>query len=460
MAFIFTFNMMQRSLNPFNQELLGEFELLRPYQLQAKIAQSVFAYKDWKSTTFQHRSDLMKKASSLLLKNKESLARTISLEMGKVLHESRAEITKCSDACLFYAENAEQFLRDESVETEAAKSFVTYQPTGTILAIMPWNFPFWQVFRFAVPALMAGNVGLLKHSSNVPQCSLLIEKLFRDAGFPDGTFQSLIISNDMVEDILSHDAVHGVALTGSEKAGASVAAIAGKHLRKSVLELGGSDPFIVLADADLDKTIKIAVQSRMQNAGQSCIAAKRFIVSTQIRDEFIVRFRSEIENLRQGDQLRDQTTTGPMARVDLAEELEQQMKRTIQSGGRVICGGDRQGANFRPALIDNVMPGMTSFDEETFGPLAAVTYANSEEDAVNLANMSRYGLGASIWTKDIGKGEALARRLETGTVYVNSLMRSDARLPFGGIKKSGYGRELARHGIMEFVNVKSISVNR
>lgn len=451
---------MQQSINPFNQEVLSEFELLNPSQLQAKIERSATTFRAWKNTSVQHRSDLMKSLSSLLVKDRESLARTISLEMGKVLHESRSEVTKCSDACLYYAEHAEEFLRDEPVQTEAVKSVVTYQPTGAILAIMPWNFPFWQVFRFAVPALMAGNVALLKHSSNVPQCSLALERLFLEAGFPEATFQSLLIRNEFVETILASDTVQGVALTGSEKAGAHVASLAGKHIKTSVLELGGSDPFIVLPDADLEKTVKVAVQSRMQNAGQSCIAAKRFIVSEKIKDDFTNRFRDAISKIKQGDQLDEKNTMGPMARVDLAQELDDQLKRTVKAGGRLIVGGERRDANFQPALVDAVRKGMPAFEEETFGPLAAVMYVQNEQEAIDVANDSRYGLGASVWTNDLELGERVARRIETGTVYVNSLMRSDVRMPFGGIRKSGYGRELARHGILEFVNAKSISINK
>jgi succinate-semialdehyde dehydrogenase/glutarate-semialdehyde dehydrogenase len=456
--FSFIISMIQ-SINPFNQQVLAEYEYYSEDELQSRINLSNSAFREWKKTDFNYRGSLFRGLADHLVRHEERLSRIISSEMGKIIAESRAEVQKCADGCRFYAENAASFLKDETISTEARKSYVTYQPTGTILAIMPWNFPFWQVFRFAAPALMAGNVALLKHSSNVPQCSLALEQMFREAGFPDGVFQSLLIKNELVETVLGNDTVQGVALTGSEKAGSHVASVAGKHIKRSVLELGGSDPFIVLADADLDKTVKVAVQSRMQNAGQSCIAAKRFIIVDKIRNEFVERFKIAIEELKQGDQLQEGITTGPMARADLAEELSNQLDRTIRSGGRLVTGGKRNGANFKPAMVDNVTPEMPAFAEETFGPLAAVIYARDEQEAIELANKSRYGLGASVWSKDLERAEEVARGLESGTVYINSLMRSDARMPFGGIKKSGYGRELARHGILEFVNAKSISVN-
>jgi succinate-semialdehyde dehydrogenase/glutarate-semialdehyde dehydrogenase len=451
---------MQQSINPYNQEILAEFPLMNQKDIEAKVAKSHLAFKTWKKTTFQHRADLLKKAAQILKDRKEDYAKMITLEMGKIISESQNELRKCADGCLYFAENGERFLADEIIATEAAKSLVAYQPTGTILGIMPWNFPFWQVFRFAAPALMAGNVGLLKHASNVPQCAFLIEKIFQEAGFPDGVFQSLMINSTDVEAIIAADAVQGVSLTGSEKAGSAVAAIAGKHIKKTVLELGGSDPFIVLPDADMEKTVKIATQSRMQNAGQSCISAKRFIVHKDAKDSFVQKFSEAIGNLRQGNPLDANVTTGPMARIDLAEELEKQMKNSIKKGASLLTGGDRKDANFQPALLDNVSPGMEAFEEETFGPLASVIYVEDEVAAVEVANKNRYGLGASVWTSDLEKGEFIARQIESGSVFVNALMKSDVRLPFGGVKKSGYGRELSFIGIKEFVNVKSISINK
>lgn len=447
---------MQKSINPFDQSLLAEFPLMNDRDIEAKLAKADLTFKSWRHTSFSERSELMIRASTVLEKKKNRYARTISMEMGKALQEAVSEIQKCADACRYFAEHAEEFLKPESVQTEAKRSYIGYFPSGVILAVMPWNFPFWQVFRFAVPALMAGNVGVLKHSSNVPQCALLIESIFREAGFPEGAFQTFLTENKQVEKILASDCIQGVALTGSEKAGANVASIASKHIKKSVLELGGSDPFIVLPDADMAKTVKTAVQSRMQNAGQSCIAAKRFIVSKEIKADFVDAFRTEIEAIKQGDPLLDGVTMGPLARIDLAEELRDQLERSIGSGARLITGGERNGANFKPALLDDVQPGMSAFDEETFGPLASVTVVGSDEDAIRLANKSRYGLGASVWTRDLERGERLAREIQSGTVYVNSLMRSDSRMPFGGVKKSGYGRELSVAGIREFVNVKSM----
>jgi succinate-semialdehyde dehydrogenase/glutarate-semialdehyde dehydrogenase len=447
-----------KSIHPFDQSPLEEFSIMNPSEIQAALDRSSKAFKNWRRTSFSGRSALMLNVASLLRKNKETYARHITLEMGKVITEARVEVEKCAAGCEYYAQHAETFLADEVIKTEASRSFVACQPTGTILAIMPWNFPFWQVFRFALPALMAGNVALLKHAPNVTRCSLLIEEIFREAGLPEGVFQSLVIDVDQVERIIQSPVVQGVALTGSEFAGSQVAAIAGKNIKKSVLELGGSDPFIVLPDADLEKTIRIAVQSRMQNAGQSCIAAKRFIVMASIKEAFVAGFERSIRALKQGNPMEDGVTTGPLARTDLAEKLEQQLNRSVASGAKLLAGGIRSNCNFIPALLDNVLPGTPAFDEEMFGPVASVITVQSEQEAIDTANASRYGLGASVWTQDVEKGERLAREIESGSVFVNALMKSDARLPFGGVKKSGYGRELAMAGMREFVNVKTIVV--
>jgi succinate-semialdehyde dehydrogenase/glutarate-semialdehyde dehydrogenase len=451
-------NAMITTIHPYNQSIVGEFQELDANALQKKLTIASGAFKSWKQTTLDQRREKMFAAADVLLKNKERYARTITLEMGKVLKEAIAEVEKSAQGCKYFAENASSFLKDQIIQSNASRSLVTFQPTGAILAIMPWNFPFWQVIRFAAPALMAGNVGLLKHASSVTTCSLLLEEVFLEAGFPEGVFQSLVIDNKSIEAIIQSDIVQGVALTGSEYAGSQVAALAGKHIKKTVLELGGSDPFIVLDDADLDMTVKIATQSRMQNAGQSCIAAKRFIVTEGIRKEFVARFSESISNLKQGDPFEATITTGPVARIDLAEILEKQLQKSVAKGARLTTGGERSGSNFQPTLLENVTPGMPAFDEETFGPLAAVISASSEQEAVALANASRYGLGASIWTKDIERGERLAREIESGSVFVNALMKSDTRLPFGGVKKSGYGRELSELGIKEFVNCKTISI--
>lgn len=449
---------MQKSINPYDQKLLAEYPLMNDRDIEAKLAKADLTFKSWRHSTFAERSKPMRRLAALLRENVDQYANIIAIEMGKAIGEARSEIKKCADACDYFADNAELFLQSEMIATEAKRSYVGYFPTGVIVAVMPWNFPFWQVFRFAVPALMAGNVGVLKHSSNVPQCSLIIEKLFQEAGFPEGAFQSFLISNENIEKVLATSCVQGVALTGSEKAGSTVASIAGKHIKKSVLELGGSDPFIVLPDADIQATAKVAAQSRMQNAGQSCIAAKRFIVFNEIGKDFMDAFEQEVKAIRQGNPLEDGVTMGPMARLDLAEDLEKQLQKSKERGARPVIGGNRDGGNFQPTILDNVCPGMPAFDEETFGPLAAVTYVESETEAVELANRSRYGLGASVWTTDRERGERIAQLIESGTVYVNSLMRSDSRLPFGGIKKSGYGRELAQAGIREFVNAKTIVI--
>ena len=431
-----------------------------PAEVHEKLNTASNAFRDWKKTSYAHRSALMLKVAAIIRQNKEEYARTITLEMGKLLSEARAEVEKSATACEFFAQHAEQFLDDQPITTEARKSIIAFQPVGAVLAIMPWNFPFWQVFRFAAPALMAGNVGLLKHAPNVTSCSLQIEKIFLEAGFPPGIFQSLVIEVNLVEDIISSNIVQGVALTGSEFAGSQVASIAGKNIKKTVLELGGSDAFIVLSDADLDRTVKIATQSRMQNVGQSCIAAKRFIVLDDVKKEFVTRFEESINALIQGDPFDEKTTLGPLARLDLAEKIEAQLKKSVEKGAKLLCGGKRDGCNFQAALLDNVQPGMPAFDEETFGPLAAVIGAKNEEDAIALANKTRYGLGATIWTQDLKKGERIAREIDSGSVLINSLMRSDVRLPFGGVKKSGYGRELSEFGIREFVNIKTISISQ
>ncbi len=449
---------MLKSVNPFDQSLIAEHTPDTNKDLDRKLANASDAFQKWKLETFKRRGELMKRAGDILSAGKEKYARIISTEMGKVLTEAESEIDKCAGVCHFYAERASSFLENRVVATEATKSYVAWQPLGPVLAIMPWNFPFWQVFRFAAPSLMAGNVGVLKHASNVSQCSLAIQDVFTEAGFPEGVFQSLLVGSDKVEGLIADHRIAAVTLTGSESAGAKVAAAAGKNLKKTVLELGGSDPFIVLADADLDLAARIATQSRMRNAGQSCIAAKRFIVVQSVYDEFLDRFEKNVRALRQGNPLLEGTTTGPLARVDLAEDVEKQMKDSIAAGARLVCGGERLGANYQPAILDGVKEGMPAFDEELFGPVASVIRARDENDAVSLANANRYGLGASVWTRDRERGERVALEIESGSVFINALMQSDQRLPFGGIKKSGYGRELSELGIKEFVNAKTVYI--
>lgn len=427
-------------------------------QLDKALRNGETAFASWKKTSFRQRSDLLHSLASVLQETKEKHARIIALEMGKILNEGRAEIEKCAACCDYYADHGEKLLRDEQIAIEGKKSFIAFQPIGAVFGIMPWNYPYWQVIRAATPTIMAGNVFLLKHAPNVTQCAIEIEKAFQEAGFPEGVFQTLIVDIDQTEKIISQNIVQGVTLTGSELAGSSVGSLAGKHIKKSVLELGGSDPLIVLEDADLEKASKVALQSRMQNAGQSCIASKRFIVVEKVHHYFVQLLIDGVKKLKQGNQLDETTTTGPMARVDLAEKLELQEKSSLKNGTEVLIGGTRSGCNFLPTLLDHVHPGVPAFDEELFGPIASIITAKDEAHAVQLANQNRYGLGASVWTKDLERGERIARDIESGAVFINSLMRSDVRLPFGGIKKSGYGRELSKYGMHEFVNVKTIFI--
>ncbi|ULQ55380.1 NAD-dependent succinate-semialdehyde dehydrogenase [Flavihumibacter rivuli] len=446
------------SINPFDQQLIGTYELMGEQQLNKALELSTMAFKDWKRRTFGERASVLINAAAILRNKKSELATLIVKEMGKVLPEAIGEVEKCAWVCEYYAAHAEGFLADELLEAGYVRSFVSHEPIGAVLAIMPWNFPFWQVFRYAAPTLMAGNVTLLKHAPNVCGCSLAIEGIFREAGAPEGVFQSLIIDTPEVERIITADIVQAVTLTGSERAGSSVAALAGKHIKTSVLELGGSDALIVLPDANMQKAAATALQSRLLNAGQSCIGSKRFIVLKDALNDFIHELESGINAYKYGDPFDPTVKVGPMARLDLAQSLEKQLQGSVAKGAGLVHGGQVSGCQFSPSLLLNVQKGMPAFDEETFGPLAAVIVAQDEAEAIALANDSRYGLGGSIWTGDLEKGVALARQIETGAVFINSLVKSDPRLPFGGIKKSGYGRELSRQGILEFVNQKTIAV--
>ena len=449
-----------KSIFPFNQELVAEYPLMSPQAIDRALEKANTAYLHWSKQDYAIRAQLLNKVAALLRRDRDQLATLISREMGKVLTEAKGEIEKCAWVCEYYAENAESYLRDETIEAGYYRSFVSYHPIGAVLAIMPWNFPFWQVFRFAAPTLMAGNVGLLKHAPNVTGCSLAIEQIFLEAGTPEGVFQSLVIDIPEVEQLVAANIVQAVTLTGSERAGTSVAMLAGKYIKKSLLELGGSDALIVLADADVEKAATVAIQSRMLNAGQSCIASKRFIVEQVIKDEFIDQLQIQIKKLKQGDPFAEGITTGPMARIDLAQELERQMRSSIAAGAVLQLGGAIEQANFEPSLLLNVQQGMATFEEEAFGPLASVIQVSNEAEAIVVANRSSYGLGGSIWTRDVEKGIALGRKINSGAVFVNSLVKSDPRLPFGGIKKSGYGRELGRQGILEFVNAKTIAAEQ
>ncbi len=419
-------------------------------------------FKEWKQRSFYDRSKLLTKLGELLRERKEELAETMTLEMGKPVKDGIAEIEKCALVCDYYAENAAEFLSEQPMESDASESFITYNPLGVILAVMPWNFPFWQVLRFAAPATMAGNTSLLKHASNVPQCAMAIEKLFLDAGYPKGVFQTLLIGSEKIDSILEHPAVKAATLTGSENAGSAVARKAGEMIKKTVLELGGSDPYIVLADADLEQAARSCADSRMINAGQSCIAAKRFIVEKEVIKEFTQLFIKQIKTYQMGDPSGSSTNLGPMAREDLRDEVHEQVKASVRAGAECVLGGtipNQPGAWYPPTVLTGVKKGMPAFDEEIFGPVAAIITADNEDHAIKLANDSRYGLGAAIFTKDVDKGRKIAaEKLEAGCCFVNEYVRSDPRLPFGGIKMSGYGRELSPLGIKEFVNIKTVYV--
>jgi succinate-semialdehyde dehydrogenase/glutarate-semialdehyde dehydrogenase len=446
-----------KSIFPFTQELQAEYPLMSDSQLGLAISNAHYAYGSWKKTSFSERAAVLKNVAALLRRDQEMLATLITHEMGKIFGEATGELEKCAGTAEYYADHSESFLKDEMLVADYTKSFVTYQPVGVVLGIMPWNFPFWQVFRYAAPTLMAGNTTLLKHAPNVCGCALALEKIFFEAGAPKGVFTSLIIETPAVEKILASDMVQAVTLTGSERAGSSVASLAGHYIKKSVMELGGSDALILLPDADMKKAVAVALNSRMLNAGQSCIGAKRFIILKDAMPEFMHEFLIQLKVLKQGNPFDKNISTGPMARLDLVNALEKQLNNSVKMGAKLEFGGEVNGCNFKPALLLNVKEGMPAFDEETFGPLAAVIVAEDETEAIQLANDSRYGLGGSVWTKDIEKGIAIAKKMETGAVFVNALVKSDPRLPFGGIKKSGYGRELGRHGILEFVNAKTIA---
>jgi len=449
-----------KSIFPYTQELLAEYPLMDDRQLDQAISNASAAYQTWKKFNFYERGRVLKNVATILRRDQEMLASLITKEMGKITSEAMGEVEKCAGAAEYFADHSEILLKDELLEAGYLKSFVCFQPIGVILGIMPWNFPFWQVFRYAAPTIMAGNTTLLKHAPNVCGCALALEKIFLEAGAPKGVFTSLIIDTPAVAKILSSDTVHAVTLTGSERAGASVAALAGSNIKKSVMELGGSDALIVLPDADMQMAVSVALNSRMQNAGQSCIAAKRFIILKDAAQDFLHKFLIRLKDFKQGDPFDENSNLGPMARLDLANALGQQLKNSVKMGAGLEYGGELDGCNFKPALLLDVKRGMPAFDEETFGPMAAVIIANDETDAVRLANDSRYGLAASIWTKDIQKGIDMAKQLDSGGVFINALVKSDPRLPFGGIKKSGYGRELDRHGIMEFVNIKTIAISQ
>jgi succinate-semialdehyde dehydrogenase / glutarate-semialdehyde dehydrogenase len=453
--------MMFQSINPATNEVLQTFASHSAAQLTQLLVTADAAFQQWRHTTLAERATLLRRAAQELQEQLPRYAKIITLEMGKPIREAKAEITKCALTCEFYAEHAESFLRDEEIASDASRSYISYEPLGTILAVMPWNFPFWQVFRFAAPALMAGNVGLLKHASNVPQCALAIEEVFRRAGFPAGVFTTALIPAEAVTELIKDDRIKAVTLTGSEGAGSQVAGEAGRQIKKTVLELGGSDAFIVLADADLEKTAAMAAQARMINTGQSCIAAKRFIVEAAVADPFMARMKAHLEKLKPGPTLAEETDYGPLARPDLAATVQKQVADSVAQGARILLAGgrpDSESAYFHPMMLTDLRPGMPAHDEEIFGPVACIFVVPDAAEAVRVANASRFGLGGSIWSADAATAQHLARQLECGAVFINGIVQSHPALPFGGIKKSGYGRELSYVGIREFVNQKTVWV--
>ena len=450
------------SINPTTDETLKTFRALSAEQIEQKLQLAEDTFRDYRNTPFADRARMMRRAADILETEKSEFGRLMTLEMGKPIKAAIAEAEKCAWVCRYYAENAEQHLADQFVETNAQKSYVHFQPLGPVLAVMPWNFPFWQVFRFAAPALMAGNVGLLKHASNVPQCALAIEEIFTRAGFPNGAFQTLLIGSDAVEGILNDARVVAATLTGSEPAGRSVASIAGKQIKKTVLELGGSDPFIVMPSANIDEAVTTAVTARTINNGQSCIAAKRFIVAAEIYDEFERKFVEQMKALRIGDPLEESTQIGPLATPQIVKDLREQVERAVKAGARVLTGGNRidridgRGNFYEPTVLVDVDVNAPVSCEEIFGPVAMLLRVSDIDEAIRIANATPFGLGAAAWTNDAREQARFIEEIEAGSVFINGMVASDPRLPFGGVKHSGFGRELAEFGIREFVNIKTV----
>ncbi|HEV8595283.1 MAG TPA: NAD-dependent succinate-semialdehyde dehydrogenase [Thermoplasmata archaeon] len=453
--------MVLRSVNPATGEELERFEETSAKDVDAALATAEAAFHGWWRASFADRAERMHAVAEILRRRKRSYAEAMAREMGKPVRDGVGEAEKCAWACEHYADNAALLLADEPVATDAKKSLVRYEPLGPVLAVMPWNFPFWQVFRFAAPALMAGNVALLKHASNVTRCALEIEAAFHEAGFPDGVFRTLVLGSDGVAPLVRDPRIRAVSLTGSEAAGAAVAAVAGTVLKKTVLELGGSDPFVVLRDANVAAAAKAGVEARTRNAGQSCIAAKRFVVESPVYEEFLDAFTEGMRHLTVGDPMREDTAVGPLARADLRETVHRQVVESEARGAKLHLGGkpiEGPGFFYRPTVLANVRAGMRAYEEEVFGPVAAIVRAEDERDAIRIANDTKYGLGASVWTSDRGRGLRVAGEIEAGMVSINQRVQSDPRLPFGGVKSSGFGRELGAHGIREFVNVKTVVV--
>jgi succinate-semialdehyde dehydrogenase/glutarate-semialdehyde dehydrogenase len=448
-----------QSVNPATGEIIETLEPTSAPEIERILAGAHSAFLEWRTRPFAQRASLMRGAAKELRARKAEYALTMTREMGKPIVQAEGEVEKCAVTCDYYAEHAEAHLAEQPRETDASRSYVRFDPLGVVLAVMPWNFPFWQVFRFAAPALMAGNAGILKHASNVPRCALQIEDVFRRAGFPEGLFRTVLADAATVKRIIADPRVAAVTLTGSEHAGMAVASQAGHEIKKTVLELGGSDPFIVLADADVEAAAIAATEGRLVNSGQSCIAAKRFIVVEPVADRFLERFKTELASRKMGDPTARDTQVGPQARADLRDQLHQQVEESVKRGARALLGGQvpaGKGAFYPPTLLSAVDRGMPAFDEETFGPVAAVIRAKDAADAIRLANDTTFGLGAALWTRDRARAERLAAQIQAGAVFVNGVVKSDPRLPFGGIKRSGYGRELSEYGIREFVNIKSV----
>jgi succinate-semialdehyde dehydrogenase/glutarate-semialdehyde dehydrogenase len=449
------------SINPATGETLQTFESLTKAQIDEKLQRASNTFRVYRETSFAERRAMMLRAAEILEAEKHELARIMTTEMGKPIKGAIGEAEKCAWVCRYYADTAEQHLSDQVIETDAAKSYIKFQPLGPVLAVMPWNFPFWQVFRFAAPALMAGNVGLLKHASNVPQCALAIEGIFHRAGFPEGAFQTLLVGSDAVEGILKDPRVVAATLTGSEPAGRSVAGFAGSEIKKTVLELGGSDPFIVMPSANLEEAVTTAVKARTINNGQSCIAAKRFILAKEIYTEFEERFVAEMKALKVGDPMQEATEIGPLATEQILKDVAEQVKTSVAAGAILLTGGkklEREGNFYQPTVLTNIPKDSPAFSEEVFGPVALLFSVENTDEAIEIANATTFGLGASAWTNDESERKRFIDQLEAGCVFINGMVASDPRLPFGGIKNSGYGRELGEFGIREFVNIKTIWV--
>lgn len=447
-----------KTINPYNGKLIAEYEQHTQSEISEILQKAQTTFKDWKKEPISKRVKCLKKIADLLDKKKNELAKLITTEMGKPIKESIAEIEKCSWLCDFYVVNADQFLADELIETEAQESFISYDPLGCILAIMPWNFPFWQVFRFAAPTLTAGNTALLKHASNTTGCAIAIQNLFEEAGYPKGCFQTVLADHNQIEEIIDNDIIKAVTLTGSETAGRKIASIAGKNLKKTLLELGGNNACIVWEDADLDAHIDTMVHARMLNAGQSCIAAKRFIVVEEIYDEFLQKFKDKVIALKSGDPMDNATDIATLARPDLAEEVQKQVDDSLSKGAKIYLGNQCKNTNYEPTIVTNVKPGMPLFNEEVFGPVAAIIKVKDRNESIEVASNTKFGLGTMLFTRDTEAAQQEIDSIEDGSFFINELTKSDARLPFGGTKISGYGRELSKEGMLAFVNKKTVYI--